>query len=112
MATEARTAEFLAEQVAGAGEIRTRKMFGEYALYCDEKVVAFICDDQLYVKITAASRPYLDESHDAPAYPGSKPYIRVPEDYWDDADWMSRIVRAVADSVPAPKPKARRTRKD
>jgi DNA transformation protein and related proteins len=105
MATEQRTIEFLAEQVARAGDIRYRKMFGEYALYCDEKVVAFVCDDQLFVKITEGSRPFLDESHDAPAYPGSKTYIRVPEDYWDDAEWMARIVRATADSVPPPKPK-------
>lgn len=105
MATDARTAEFLAEQCAGAGDIRTRKMFGEYALYCDDKVVAFICDDQLFMKITPASRAYLDESHDAPAYPGSKPYIRVPEDYWDNAEWMTRIVQETAASLPVPKPK-------
>lgn len=105
MATEARTAEFLAEQCVGAGVIRTRKMFGEYALYCDDVVVAFICDDQLFVKITPGSRPFLDPSHDAPAYPGSKPYIRVPEDYWDDAAWMARIIRATADTAPKPKPK-------
>ena len=111
MATEARTAEFITEQVAAAGDIRTRKMFGEYALYCDDKVVAFICDDQLFVKITPASRPYLDESHDAPAYPGSKPYICVPEDYWDDREWMARLVRETADSVPLPKPKRSRTKK-
>jgi DNA transformation protein len=110
MATEQRTADFIAEQCAGAGEIRTRKMFGEFALYCDEKVVGFICDDQLFVKITPGSRPFLDDSHDAPAYPGSKPYIRVPEDYWDDTDWMTRIIRATADSVPLRKPKKPRSR--
>jgi len=26
-------------------------MFGEYALYCGDKVVALVCDDQLFVKI-------------------------------------------------------------
>ncbi|HVQ44348.1 MAG TPA: TfoX/Sxy family protein [Candidatus Saccharimonadia bacterium] len=103
MATDKRTVEFLAEQTAGAGNIRTRAMFGEYALYCDDKVVALICDDQLYVKITSASRPYLDESYDYPAYPGAKPSIRVPEDYWDDAAWMARLIRETADSLPAKK---------
>jgi DNA transformation protein and related proteins len=108
MATEQRTVDFLLEQMTGAGEMRARKMFGEYALYCDDKVVAFVCDDQLFVKITPASRPFLDESHDAPAYPGSKPYLRVPEDYWEQPEWLARLVRATADSVPAPKPKGRK----
>jgi DNA transformation protein len=107
MATEQRTVDFISEQVAAAGEVRSRKMFGEYALYCDEKVVAFVCDDQLFVKITPASRTFLDQSHDAPAYPGSKPYIRVPEDYWDNAEWMTRLIRETADSLPLPKPKRR-----
>ena len=105
MATEQRTIEFLAEQVAGAGEIRYRKMFGEYALYCDEKVVALVCDDQLFVKITPVGRTYLDESHDGLPYPGAKPWIRVPEDYWDDDEWMARLIRETAAALPVPKPK-------
>ena len=108
MATDQQTVDFLSEQVASAGDVRSRKMFGEYALYCDEKVVALICDDQLYVKITAASRTFLDETHDAPPYPGAKPYLRVPEDYWDDAPWMTRLIRETADSLPLPKPKRSR----
>jgi TfoX/Sxy family transcriptional regulator of competence genes len=110
MATEQQTADFLAEQVAGAGEIRTRTMFWEYALYVDDKVVGFVCDDQLFMKITPGSRPFLDESHDAPAYPGSKLYLRVPEDYWDDQEWLTRLARAVAADVPASKPKGPRKR--
>lgn len=53
MSTAADTILFITDQLASlGGRIRTRKMFGEYALYCDEKVVALICDDQLFVKIT------------------------------------------------------------
>ena len=108
MATEQRTMDFLAEQVAGAGEVRYHKMFGEYALYCNEKVVAFVCDDQLFVKITPASRVFLDETNDAPPYPGAKMYLRVSEDYWDNAEWMARIIRETADTLPLPKPKRTR----
>jgi TfoX/Sxy family transcriptional regulator of competence genes len=111
MATSSATIEFLTEQLAGiAPRIGTRKMFGEYALYCDGKTVAFVCDDQLFMKITPASRAFLDESHDAPAYPGSKPYIKVTADMWDDRDWLARLITDTADSLPAPKPKAPRRR--
>ena len=31
-------------------------MFGEYAIYCDEQVVALVCDNQLFVEITPPGR--------------------------------------------------------
>jgi hypothetical protein len=34
---------------SGADDVSARKMFGEFALYCDGKLVALICDDQLFV---------------------------------------------------------------
>jgi DNA transformation protein and related proteins len=106
MATSPETVDTITEQLnLISNRIRTRKMFGEYALYCDEKVVALICDDQLFVKITPASRPFLDESYDGPPYPGAKPYINVPGDRWEDRDWLARLIDATADSLPAPKPK-------
>lgn len=97
----------MADQAARAGAIRTHKMFGEYALYCNEKVVALLCDEQLFIKVTPASLALLDERHLAPPYPGAKDWLKVPEDYWDDADWISDIIRQTADSLPLPKPKTR-----
>ena len=41
--------EYIAAQISDAGAITYRKMFGEYALYCDAKVVALVCDDQLFI---------------------------------------------------------------
>jgi TfoX/Sxy family transcriptional regulator of competence genes len=105
MATSATTIEFLTEQIQKAGEIRSRKMFGEYALYCNEKVVAFVCDDQLFIKPTSISNNFLDDSHLAPAYPGSKNYYRVPEDKWDDEEWLTELISQTAAHLPLPKVK-------
>lgn len=55
MATGQDFIDYVAEQ-AGLGERLTRKkMFGEYALYVDGKVVAFACDNSLFVKPSAAA---------------------------------------------------------
>lgn len=106
MATKQSTADFIADQVSEAGEIRTRKMFGEYALYCDQKTVGFICDDTLFIKPTKNGEKFLDLNfHGAPAYPGSKKYLKVPEDKWDDREWLTSFVKATADSLPLPKRK-------
>ena len=34
--------------------VRARAMFGEYCVYCDEMMVALVCDDRFYLKPTAA----------------------------------------------------------
>ena len=49
MATSESTIDFLLDQLGAVPGVRARKMFGEYALYCGEKVVALVCDDQLFV---------------------------------------------------------------
>lgn len=45
---------------------------GEYALYGNGKVAALVCDDQVFVKLTAAGRAYVDDCVEAPVCPGGK----------------------------------------
>jgi len=101
--------DYIAAQVAGAGSIRTRKMFGEYALYCDEKVVALICDDRLFIKPTDAGRSFAGRLEEAPPYPGSKPFLVVEENQWSDVSWMTDLVRITAAELPTPKKKTQKS---
>ncbi len=105
MATSQSTADFLADQVAGAGRVRMRKMFGEYALYCDEKVVALICDERLFIKPTEAGKSFIGSAEEAPPYPGSRDFYVIDEARWDDREWLAQLTRITADALPAPKPK-------
>jgi TfoX/Sxy family transcriptional regulator of competence genes len=78
-------------------------MFGEYALYCDEKVVALICDDQLFVKKTEAGEELVKGRFEsAAAYPGAKPSMLVGAEVLDDRDLLSRLIRQTADALPLP----------
>ena len=104
MATDQEFMEFLADQMSGAGEISYRKMFGEYAIYCGGKVVALVCDNQLFVKPTSAGRAYVGEPTEAPAYPGAKNSFLI-EDAFEDREWISELIRITAKDLPAPKPK-------
>ncbi|MDD5055626.1 MAG: TfoX/Sxy family protein [Candidatus Peribacteraceae bacterium] len=108
MATQASTVDFLIARVSDAGVVRSRKMFGEYALYCDEKVVALICDDKLFVKLTDAGRAFVGQLEEAPPYPGSKPYWLVEEDRWENREWMTELIRVTANALPVPKQKKAR----
>lgn len=101
MSTQQKTVDYILEQSAGAGEMTAKKMFGEYGMYCGGKVMAFICDDQLYIKPTQAGRDYLGQVTEAEAYPGSKMYFLIDGDRWDDAEWMAELVRVTVAALPA-----------
>jgi TfoX/Sxy family transcriptional regulator of competence genes len=109
MASDIGFVEYVCEQVAGAGRITHRRMFGEFALYCDGKVVALICDNQFFLKPTTAGRALLDRVKEAPPYPGAKMYYLLDADL-EDAERMARVVRATAAELPMPKvPTAKKT---
>jgi TfoX/Sxy family transcriptional regulator of competence genes len=105
MSTHKETIEFILEKLGYADRFATRVMFGEYALYADGKVVALVCDDQLYVKILPASQEleYLCEK-DAP-YPGAKPHYIVEESQLSQIHELPDILFDIAASLPAMKPK-------
>lgn len=96
---------FAVEQMRGAGHVTARAMFGEHAIYCDGKLVALFCDDQLFVKPTDAGRALLSEATEAAPYPGAKPHLRVDAGDWEDADSLATLIRVTADALPAPKPR-------
>jgi len=112
MATQQATVDFLLDQTASAGEMSARKMFGEYALYCDGKVVALVCDDQLFVKITEPGKDFVGARYqEGFAYPGAKPSMHISEEMFDDHRWLGELIRITFDALPVPKPKKQKPRK-
>ena len=104
MATDAGFATFVTEQASGAGDVRVRRMFGEYALYLGDKVVGLICDDQAFLKPTEGGRALLDRVVEAPPYPGAKPYLLLGEEL-DDPALLAALLQRTAEELPEPKPK-------
>ena len=88
--------------------LSARKMFGVYALYLDGKVVALVCDDQLFLKPTAGAMATLPDCPTGAPYPGAKPHLLVT-DALDDPDPVIAALRAIAADLPAPKPKKQKT---
>ena len=86
-------------------DVRSRAMFGEYALYCDEKVVVLVCDDTAFLKPSSASPMLGIHLVPAPPYPGAKDSFVIGEAIVEDDEQFRRIVQATADALPLPKPK-------
>lgn len=107
MATDQGFVDFVVDQLEGAGIITWRKMFGEYALYCDGKVVALLCDNQLFIKQTVPGRAFIGDVVEAPAYPGGSVSFLIGERI-DDRSWLTSLIRITADALPEPKAKAQK----
>ena len=98
MATEREFIEYVADQAASAGSMSFRRMFGEYALYCEGKVVALVCDNQVFVKPTAPGAAWVGTVTEGFPYPGAKPWMLIADEL-DERDWFARLIRLTADAL-------------
>lgn len=111
MATKQSTVDFLFDQIHALGDIRTKKMFGEYALYYNDKVVALICDDQLFVKPTESGKNYIGNYIEDFPYLGAKPWLLIAGDLWEDNEWIMELLRITESELPLPRKKTPTKRK-
>lgn len=90
--------QYIVEQAGGAGEVRARKMFGDYCLYCNDTPVGLVCDDVLYLKPLRQLEGLLHECDRQmqPPYDGAKPHYRILD--IDDRDYIALLVRTVCDN--------------
>jgi DNA transformation protein and related proteins len=105
MSSKQETVDLILKQMGAAGEVSARKMFGEYGIYCDGKMVASVCDDQLFVKPTAAGRAHIGEVMEASPYPGAKPSFLISPTQYKDFRWLSELIRITTKELPLPKKK-------
>jgi DNA transformation protein and related proteins len=109
MASDPEFVKFVCEQLRGAGEISSRRMFGEAAIYLQGKVIGLVCDNQLFVKPTAAGRAKIGTPTEAPPFPGASNWFLMAD--LDDPEFLAELIRATAAALPMPKVKAKKPRK-
>ncbi|MCW8418878.1 TfoX/Sxy family protein [Fluoribacter dumoffii] len=105
MSSKQSTVDFILDQIADTNMVRAKKMFGEYAIYYHEKVVALVCDDQLFVKPTPSGKAFINNYVEGIPYPGAKSYLLISGDLLEDSEWLTHLVRLTASELPEPKKK-------
>ena len=106
MASKQGTVDFIIEQMAEAGAVSAKKMFGEYGLYLSGKLFGLVCDDRLFIKPTLNGRAFLGDSvTKAAPYPGAKPCFLIPGEAWEEGERLSKLARMTADQLPLAKKK-------
>ena len=107
MATSPEFMEYVVEQIAGCGEIRYRKMFGEYLVYVNEKPVLLVCDNTVYVKMLEEIREEMAGAESAPPYAGAREHYILDI---DNRSFSRRIVSLLEPITPYPKKKRKNER--
>lgn len=106
MASHQDFVDYVVEQLREAGAIRSRKMFGEYGLYCDDVFFAVICDDQFFVKVTPEGEAAFPNLPKAPPYEGAKDSFLM-EDV-EDQEQMTKLTRITCEALRSKPQKKRR----
>lgn len=110
MAADPEFIRYVTGQMRGAGTITHRMMFGGCTVYCEGKVVALVCNDQLFIKPTESGREFIGDPVMAPPYEGARDFFLVEEEL-EDPEWLGELVRRTERELPMPKPKKKRKSK-
>lgn len=105
MASSKEYLDFITEQLSEVDGISYRQMMGEYIIYMNGKIAAYVCDDRLLVKpVPSAMRLMPGASYELP-YDGAKEMILVEN--IDDKEFFKELFDAMFDELPEPKKRKR-----
>ena len=103
MASSKEYLDFILEQLAGLNSIKSKQMMGEYILYMNGRIFGGIYDDRFLVKPTKSAMAMMPDADRELPYEGAKEMLLV--DNVDNRDFLTELVTAMYDELPAPKPK-------
>ena len=106
MATSTEYALFVENQFRGLDGFSMRRMFGEYAIYLQGRVLGFLCDEMILLQDTPTSRRLLPEAERRELFPGSKLFVVFPDE--SNSHLLKSVSQAMWEELPIPKPRKRK----
>lgn len=103
MASTKEYLNFILDQLSELEQITYRSMMGEYIIYYNGRIAAYICDDRLLVKPVPSAKTLMPDAPYEPPYKGAKDMILV-EDV-DDKAFLTKLFQDIYNELPMPKPK-------
>lgn len=93
---------FVCEVLAPLGEVRPRKMMGEYIVYVNEKCVITACDNIAFVKKLDCIAPLMSGAEMACPYRGAKEAYILD---FSDQRKVREVISVLWEALPFPKKK-------
>ncbi len=101
MASSLEYVQFVVEQLSELENISYRKMFGEYVVYYNGKVIGGVYDNRFLVKITKSGKKLCENFEEQIPYEGAKPMLFVSE--LDDKILLKNLLEQTWQELPFPK---------
>lgn len=102
MACTSEFIEFVCESLRPLGEVRSRKMMGEYVIYVNEKCVITACDNIAYIKKLPCIAEMMADAECGSPYSGAKEAYILD---FSDSRKAIKVVKTIWDFLPFPKSK-------
>ncbi len=102
MATSSDYIDYVTEEIKEVGDVRYRKMFGEYMVYVNDKPVLTVCDNTVYVKIIKELEELMHDASRGCPYKGAKEHYILDI---EEKDKALEVVRILLQVIPVPKKK-------
>ncbi len=94
--------EFVCETLRPLGEIRSRKMMGDYIIYVNEKCVITACDNNAYVKKLPCIAELMADAEIGSPYQGAKEAYILD---FTDTRKILKVIGTLWNNLPYPKSK-------
>lgn len=106
MGTSKEYMDLLLETISYEGEIRYKKMFGEYMIYVNDKPLLMVCDDIVYVKEKEELKDLMKLANKGYPYDGAKSHYILDV---EDGELTNKVLEVLEKITEIPK--KRRIRK-
>ena len=100
MATSSEYIDFICDSIRRCGEVRSRKMFGDYIVYIDDKPILTVCDNTVFVKILPVTDEIMIGKEKGYPYDGAKEHYILDV---EDKELTQKVVLALKEIIPVPK---------
>lgn len=107
MATSVEYITYVCDQISGVGDIRFKKMFGEYMVYVNDKPILLVCDSTVYVKCLDCISEQMKDAQTGPPYNGAKVHYILDI---ENKDFSKEIILALEKIIPLPKPRKKKVK--
>ena len=104
MATSKEYIDYVCEQVESFGDLRYRKMFGEYMVYLNDNPVLLVCDNTVFVKKLPELAALMSGAACGLPYEGTKEHYILDI---EDRNLLARLLPLLETLTPLPKPRKR-----
>ena len=94
--------EFVCVTLSSLGELKSRKMMGDYIIYLNGKCVASACDNNLYVKMYPQLEELLKGAEIGNPYQGAKDHYILDV---SNPVLMKKAILRICEILPEPKKK-------